>query len=171
MDKGIRPAARAKFVELNEQRRRGLLTNTVFRKTVMAYIMEEFGTTLASAATHYNDAFKFIKELNSELVDGLGRPEDKKGGRKPKVRELPQTTEATGDEDLTEQAMLAVAGSIPNLENVDQVPNDSDTKVVITYTVKKAKDGVVVAEGLTEAEANALIARAVAQKKAKLVIA
>ena len=85
MDKGIRPEARNKFAELNEQRRRGLLSNKDFRKAVMDHLIENFGITLASAATHYNEAFKFLKELNAELVDWLGRAEDKKGGRKPKV--------------------------------------------------------------------------------------
>lgn len=91
MDKGIRPFARNKFVELNELRRKGAApydgkkANTLFRKDVIASLMEAFGITLASAATHYNDAFRFIKEQNAELVSGLGRPEDKKGGRKKKV--------------------------------------------------------------------------------------
>ena len=88
MDKGIRPFARNLFAEQNELRRRnaapynGEKANTNFRKAIIATLMEEFKISLASAATHYNDAFKFLKELNSELVDGLGRAEDKKGGRK-----------------------------------------------------------------------------------------
>ena len=95
MDKGIRPFARNLFAEQNELRRRnaapydGAKANTRFRATVIATLMEEFGITLASAATHYNEAFKFLKELNSELVDGLGRAEDKKGGRKPKAAAKP----------------------------------------------------------------------------------
>ena len=82
MDKGIRPFARNLFAEQNELRRRGLQGNTAFRKGIIATLMEEFGISLASAASHYNEAFKFVKELNAELVDGLGRAEDKKGGRK-----------------------------------------------------------------------------------------
>ena len=90
-NQGIRAFARDVFVAKNELRRRneaytGPKGNTEFRKDVMAAIMTEHGVTLASAATHYNDAFKFIKEQNADLVSGLGRAEDKKGGRKPKAK-------------------------------------------------------------------------------------
>jgi hypothetical protein len=90
MSTGIRAFARETFVTKNELRRRGEAYtgpkgNTEFRKDVMCAIMTQHGVTLASAATHYNDAFKFLKELNAELVSGLGRPEDKKGGRKKKA--------------------------------------------------------------------------------------
>lgn len=144
MDKGIRPAARTKFVELNEMRRRGEYgtdnkANTKFRKEVMCYLMEEFGITLASAATHYNEAFKFVKELNAELVSGLGRPEDKKGGRKPKVATA-ETTEVV----------------------------DAESIVQTVFTVKKKSDGTVIAEGLSFEDAKALVEKAAAAKKAKL---
>ena len=82
MDKGIRPACNAKFAELLPQR--AALGNTEFRRAVMSFIVEEFGISVASAATHYNHAFKVAKEANPTAVEGLGRPEDKKGGRKPK---------------------------------------------------------------------------------------
>ncbi len=83
MDKGIRPACNAKFAELLPQRNE--IGNTAFRKAVMAYICEEYSISVASAATHYNHSFKAMKVSNPELVEGLGRAEDKKGGRKPKV--------------------------------------------------------------------------------------
>jgi hypothetical protein len=38
-------------------------------------------------------------------------------------------------------------------------------------TLVRAKDGTIVAEGLTQEQADAIIAKAVAQKKGKLVIA
>lgn len=91
MDKGIRGYARSYFVEQNELRRRGLApyvgpkANTIFRKAVIFKLIEEFGCTVASACTHYNEAFKTVREANAELVSGLGRAEDKKGGRKPRV--------------------------------------------------------------------------------------
>jgi hypothetical protein len=85
MDKGIRPASNSKFLELSPARVAGTLTNTQFRKNVMCHLMEEFGITLSSAATHYNEAFKAAKVSHPDLVVGLGRPEDKKGGRKKKV--------------------------------------------------------------------------------------
>lgn len=84
MDKGIRPFVNAKFVELNPQRKAGTLTNTAFRKAVMASAMEAFGITLASAATHYNHAFKAVKAATPAEVEGLGRPEDKMDSRKRK---------------------------------------------------------------------------------------
>jgi len=83
LDKGIRPEARRKFIELSPQRAE--LGNKAFRKAVIDHLIAEFGITLASAATHYNDAFKHVKAIDPALVDGLGRPEDKKGGRKKKV--------------------------------------------------------------------------------------
>ena len=128
-NQGIRAYAREVFVNQNELRRRGDAFagpkgNTEFRKTVMCAIMTQHGVTLASAATHYNDAFKFIKEQNAELVSGLGRPDDKKGGRKPKIIAAP-AAEVTRDavlanmlaaipatvSDITESTLLA--GAVP----------------------------------------------------------
>ena len=151
MDKGIRPAARAKFVELNEQRRRGetpytgAKANTVFRKNVMGYLMDEFKISLASAATHYNEAFKLVKEATPELVSGLGRAEDKKGGRKPK----------------------AAAEAAPAADGAE-TPAAPAAPVVVLYTVTKKKDGSLVAADLTEEQANELVAKAKAAKKGAL---
>jgi hypothetical protein len=147
MDKGIRPACNAKFAELLPQRAE--LGNTEFRRAVMTYLVEEFGCSEASAATHYNHSFKAVKALTPELVEGLGRPEDKKGGRKKKGQlalDLEPVSVTTEQE--------AVAAAEPTL-----------------YTVVKAKDKTTVATGLTQEQADALIARATAQKKAKLEIA
>ena len=82
MDKGIRVTCNFKFMELLPQR--ATLGNTAFRAAVMSYIVEEFGIPVTSAATHYNHSFQKCREANPELVAGLGRAEDKKGGRKPK---------------------------------------------------------------------------------------
>lgn len=146
MDKGIRPYCNAKFAELNEQRRRNLLTNTAFRAAVMFDVMEQFSCTLAAAATHYNHAFKNLKELNAELVSGLGRAEDKKGGRKPKDRGF-------------------VGPLLPTevVEELDPMP-----EVQVLFNVCKKADGSVFAEGLCFEDAKALIAKHAAQKKAKL---
>ncbi len=116
MDKGIRAFARNHFVEQNELRRRGLepyngpKANTVFRKSVMACLMKEFGCSEAAAATHYNEAFKTVKEANPELVAGLGRPEDKKGGRKPKNRDAGVTPAAS---PTREQALAEMLAELP----------------------------------------------------------
>ena len=57
---------------------------TAFRKAVMASIIESFpGTTVASAATHYNHSKKMAMIDSPKAIEGLGRAEDKKGGRKP----------------------------------------------------------------------------------------
>ena len=139
MTKGIRSATIAAFIAALPQR--ATLGNTGFRKSVMSTIMEAHGITLASAATHYNHALKLQRETAPETVLGLGRPEDKKGGRKPKVV---ATTE---------------------------VPAETAAPVVQLVNVVKAKDGSVVAVGLTVEAANELIEKAAAAKKSKLAIA
>ena len=144
MDKGIRQYCNNKFVELNELRRRGLLGNTAFRKSVMCDVMEQFGCTLAAAATHYNHAFKTVKELNAELVSGLGRPEDKKGGRKPKVRTVPGTNYFAPSDVL----LLSYTPT----EFVD-----AESVVQEQYTVKAKKTGDVLAEGLSYEDARDMV--------------
>lgn len=94
-----------------------------FRREVMAQTMMAFEIGVAPAATHYNHSLKMAKLNNPEAVTGLGRAEDKKGGRKPAL--------------------------------VDVV---------------KSKSGEVVAAGVTKAVAEAMIAKSVAAKKAKLSI-
>lgn len=134
MDKGIRPAARNKFVELNELRRRGVepyntaKADTVFRRNVMEYLMQEFGITLASAATHYNEALCFVRELNPELVDKLGRPEDKKGGRKPKAR-VQQPAPEFVDAEFQQPAQFKIVRKSDNevLATVDTFEEARDT--------------------------------------------
>jgi hypothetical protein len=83
MTKGIREFVNEKFAALLPTRVNTREGNTAFRKAVMQSAMETFGISLASAATHYNHTLKFIKETDPTLIEGLGRPEDKKGGRKP----------------------------------------------------------------------------------------
>lgn len=168
----IRAFALAKFAELNEPRRRGLMANTPFRKNVMAAIMETHGTTLASAATHYNEAFKKIKELNAELVSGLGRPEDKKGGRKRKVK--PEATPAptpplllltftpTASEEVAKEAVAQQEAQAEEEQQPEAPPEQTE------FTVKRKSDGSVVAENLSFEDAKALVEKAAAAKKAKL---
>lgn len=137
MDKGIRPAAIAKFLELAPQRVAKTLTNTQFRKNVMASIMEDFGITLASAATHYNHAFISAKTSHPAFVEGLGRPEDKKGGRKPKAKPEAAVTPITAPNALlanmlkatgaTGGAMITEAASQVGLEGL-QSDADKDAE-------------------------------------------
>ncbi len=194
MDKGIRPAVIAKFNALLPQRVNTREGNTVFRKTVMASIMEDFGITLASAATHYNHAFLEAKKdtTKATLLLGLGRPEDKKGGRKPKPKTATPavtTTEAAslsdvllsnvlaareGNEDQpAEAAAVEQAGQEAPAEEVLQPAEELSVEpaAVQKYSVRKASDKSVVCSDLTLEEANTLIAKAAAAKKAKLELA
>ena len=139
-DKGIRVNVNHKFAELLPQRE--ALGNTRFRAEVIGYAMEEFGITLASAATHYNHAFKLVKANNPELVVGLGRPEDKKGGRKKKV--------------------VAEASTEVAAEQEFNAPEQTE------FNVLRKSDGCVIAEKVSFEQAQALINKAKAAKKSTL---
>lgn len=195
MDKGIRPACNAKFLELIPTRVNTREGNTAFRKTVIAFVMEEFGATLASAATHYNHAFinaRALAATNAELAQqlvGLGRPEDKKGGRKPKAKPeaAPAATEdntpitaaellglvnTDGDEAPPPAAQITLAASQVGLEGLQQdAPQEPETpEAPQTFSVYKVAKGTLVAEGLTREQADELVAKAAAAKKAKLEV-
>ena len=137
MDKGIRPAVNRKFVEMLPQRAE--LGNVRFRKEIMFFAIEEYGTTNASAASHYNHAFKEAKKVPelAAALEGLGRAEDKKGGRKPKVR---------------------IAAVVEEQQEVQQTE----------FSVFVKSTGALVAEKLSFEAATALVNKAVAQKKSKL---
>lgn len=147
MDKGIRVNVNAKFVELNVLRAKGELSNKAFRRDVMMWAINEFELTVASAATHYNHAFKLVQTSNPASVEGLGRAEDKKGGRKAK--------------SVTATA-VAVNGEVEEEFVHTTVPP-------ATFVVKKKKDGSVIAEGLTLDAAKELCAKAATAKKAALI--
>jgi len=157
MDKGIRNLVNHKFAELLPQRAE--LGNTKFRKTIMAFAMDECSITLASASTHYNHAFKECKKSNPELVLGLGRADDKKGGRKPKAA----VTCVMADPYFfpTEAAVEATAPAA--VEEVAVVEEAAPR-----YAVKRVKDGVYVGTDMEKAAADELVAKAVKGKKAKL---
>jgi len=128
MDKGIRFGTDRKFIELLPQRE--AMGNTLFRKTVIAWTMEQFGVTLAAAATHYNHAFIEARKVTPPLpLDGLGRPEDKKGGRKRKAVE--------------------VAGDFVDAEFVAPA----------TFAVYKKADNELLAGGLSFEDAQAMVSK------------
>ena len=79
MTKGIRSYTNAKFLKTLPQLAE--LGNAGFRAKVMQAVVKKFDISVASAATHYNHAFKTVRAESPELVAGLGRAEDKKGGR------------------------------------------------------------------------------------------
>ena len=154
MDKGIRPAVNRKFAELLTTR--AAVGNTAFRKNVMFYAMEEFDITLASAATHYNHAFQECKKVTPELVEGLGRADDKKGGRKPKVAAVPAVVAV---------APLLLGYTPPVDSDVSDAGETGEAQTV--FTVKKKSDDTVIGTFSFE-DATALVAKAKAAKKAAL---
>jgi hypothetical protein len=150
MDKGIRQSANAKFMELLPTRTE--VGNTVFRKNVMFYLMDEFSCTNQAAATHYNHSFQKCKKENPALVEGLGRPEGKNnGGRKKKV----VVDAATPD--------VAIAAEVT--PEVTELVTEQ-----VLFNVYKKKDHSLVLLGVTKAEAEAAVAKAITGKKAVLVI-
>lgn len=52
-----------------------------FRRKVCDEVSKKFDISLNAAGAHYNYALKTIKSIDPESVAGLGRAEDKKGGR------------------------------------------------------------------------------------------
>jgi len=180
MDKGIRPFCNAEFLAKLPTRVNSREGNTAFRKAVISRCMEEFGITLASAATHYNHAFIAAREQAktdanlATLLEGLGRPEDKKGGRKPKPKA--EATPAATEESLTvsDVASSNLLGNGDEMTGTEEPATEpaaetpQEAAPVVKYVVRKVSDGTVVCEDLSEGEADALIAKAAAAKKAKL---
>lgn len=142
MDKGIRQEAKRKFAELLPTRVNTRDGNRNFRASVNTHLMESFDCTLAAAATHYNHAFIEARKAAAQpgneallaLLEGLGRPEDKKGGRKPKAK-----PEAAQPQEVMEET--------PTL-----------------FLVKKAKGGDQVGEPCSLEEAKARVAANVGVK-------
>jgi len=190
MDKGIRPYAKNLFATENAKRVNGEFgtdmkkANTAFRKHCIAVLMSEFGITLASAATHYNTAFIDYKTANPTLVEGLGRPEDKKGGRKSNAEKAAMARDAlvfapfeTREQHIAR--MQAETAAIPSGTLLSEGVKENTSVQTVTvneaapveqtvFKVCKKSDGTVVAEGLSFEDAKALVEKAAAAKKAKL---
>lgn len=151
MDKGIRQEAKRKFAELLPTRVNTRDGNRNFRASVNTHLMESFDCTLAAAATHYNHAFIEARKAAAEpgneallaLLEGLGRPEDKKGGRKPKAK--PEA--AVDGTVLAEGTLEELQEAFPAL-----------------FLVKKAKGGDQVGEPCSLEEAKARVAANVGVK-------
>ena len=79
MSKGIRDFTNANFAKYLAERAE--LGDTGFRRRVMEETVMNFGISIASAATHYNHSLKAARLADPKSVEGLGRPEGKKGGR------------------------------------------------------------------------------------------
>lgn len=92
MTKGIRAFTNQVFNNLLPQRSE--LGDTGFRQAVIDQTIMAFGIKPTAAATHYNHALKMARAAAPEAVAGLGRPEGKKGGRKPKAEAAVDTVPA-----------------------------------------------------------------------------
>ena len=131
--KGIRDYVNERFAKLLPEL--ATLGNAGFRGKVMEEAVKKFGISVASAATHYNHSLKIAKLHTPDLVEGLGRPEDKKGGRKKKaVTTTPAAAStdagATGDvvnsnilgnageQTETPAATISTAAALTGLENL-----------------------------------------------------
>jgi hypothetical protein len=122
MTQGIRDYANARFAKFLPQFRAGELTGTEFRKKVITGTETKFGISLASAATHYNHALKMTRLADPKAVEGLGRPEDKKGGR-PVLKPVTEVNTRSGKvvvEGISKGAadiLIAKAGVLKSGDN------------------------------------------------------
>ena len=142
IDKGIRPAAFNKFVELNELRLAGAYgaikgvfaedrtPNKTFRAAVNGWVMEQFGCTISSAAGQYNYALQRVTRETPEKVQGLHRPEDKKGGRKKK--EVAAATEETATTSTAAEEADEYAEAVEQFhEELQTAPQEEERVVVL----------------------------------------
>jgi len=144
-DKGIRPEALRKFLQDLPSRENTRLGNRNFRAGVITHLMEQFKIPLHSAATAYNNAFIAAREMaagnvekkiepNAELAAqlvGLGRPEDKKGGRKKKAV-APAATPGTPEVGGAASDVLSsnILGSGEDEGDGDETPPTAKVKVI-----------------------------------------
>ena len=160
MDKGIRQFVIRKFAELlplrNAQPVDSKTRDKEFRRNVMHAAIEAFDCTIAAAATHYNHALLQAKQATPADVLGLGRPEDKKGGRKKKVVAIVQETEGcvNRDAEIPEDAVGETAAPVDK----EETPFEFSTVEPATFVVKKKKDNSIVAEGLSLTAAMEMVA-------------
>jgi hypothetical protein len=149
----VRQAVKAQFLQLAQARLNGELGevngkticagNKLFRKLVTAYAEENFGVTHASACTAYNYALQYCKTNHPELVVGLGRADDKKGGRKAKVIEATITDAAN---DVAETVSTeAVEQPIEVPIEVQTTAEPEATEQVAVKASKKSKKSKQVA--------------------------
>jgi hypothetical protein len=169
MDKGIRQGVKVKFAEMLPQLAE--LGGKKFRRIILDWTVEQYGCTMAAASTHYNHAFQETKKATPEKVVGLGRPPEKnKGGRKKEVKAVEGAAPA-GDAAATPEGEAAAGTAVITDAAAGVGLEDLQAAAPETFTVVKAKDGSVVAEGLTREQAEELIAKAKAAKKGNLKIA
>ena len=129
--------------------------NTGFRREVMDLTIMAFGISVGSAATHYNHALKLAKAENPEAVATLGRPEDKKGGRKPVhlvdvIKVKTGEVVAAGLSKAKAEQLVAKAAATPNkprltIKAVEPVAADAAAPATETAAVEPAAETAAVA--------------------------
>lgn len=82
MSKGIRAYTVTRFAKHLVAFVAAELTARDFRRKVCNDVAKKFDISLSAAGAHYNYALQSAKLADPKAVEGLGRPEDKKGGRK-----------------------------------------------------------------------------------------
>ena len=159
MNKGIREFVNETFAALLHGRVNTREGNTAFRKAVMKAAMETHNISLASAATHYNHTLKFVRETDPTLIEGLGRPEEKKGGRKPihtvqviKVKDGTPVGERMSIEKAKKLVLASQEKGKVKLSILDETPADTTTAAVDGASAEAAAS--------TEAPAQAAAAEA-----------
>lgn len=83
MAKGIRQFVDAEFAKQLVKFQAGEIDGKKLRNLVCTKAIAKFEISPASAATHYNHSLTETRIANPKAVEGLGRPEGKKGGRQP----------------------------------------------------------------------------------------
>jgi hypothetical protein len=157
MDKGLRVGVNGKFNEMLPKLAE--LGGKTFRRTILDWTVEQYGCTMAAASTHYAFAKNAADKAVPEMTKGLGRaPEKNNGGRKKKVVDAAVVIWTGVKENTSTHTVTINPAAVA----------DAEEAVQTEFTVKKKSDGSVVAEGLSFEAATALVAKAVAAKKAKL---
>ena len=152
MTVGIREFVNAKFGELLSQRAE--LGNTGFRKAVMQAAVTQFGISIASAATHYNFSLKTVRSLDPSLVEGLGRPEDKKGGRpvtKPVTVIKVKTGEVIVDGISRAKAEALILAAISKNKPKLGIKQDIDAALAAEAEAKAAEEAAAATAEVTPA--------------------
>lgn len=149
MTKGIRAFVNETFN--NTLPRLGELGNIAFRAEVMNQAIMAFGINVASAATHYNHSLKAARADNPEAVATLGRPEDKKGGRKPALVDVVKAKSgevvAAGVTKAIAEAMIAKAAAAKkaklSIKVVIDVPAETPAEAALATGAMAAEAALV----------------------------
>jgi hypothetical protein len=147
MTKGVRAFAISTFNKMLPQLDK--LGGTEFRRKIMNAIQEKFDTTVASAATNYNHAFKLAREENPDSLIGLGRnpiTASSAGGNRPRK--------------------VGAAGKRGAAGRAAANGNGNGGKV----TVVRESSGAVVAEGVSRQKAKNMVESSGGRGRPRLII-